>query len=171
MLYISYLFVKIFFKIFLAWQIFGQSRPTGLELRSTDFAWKIDFLPFLLPADPYGRPRYLSVLSGFLGRPTRSTALCYRALGFLGRPTRSTVRRFHALICLFITLFSLSPLIFSPATQLPLSLKNPFLSFPLKFLLNPSLIPSFCVRSSLSGPSLHQISRISRSRVWDSHFR
>jgi len=63
---------------------FGQDRPTGSEIRSTDLAWKNDFSVFPVAGRPLRSTALSAELSGFLGRPTRSTAVVCRALGISG---------------------------------------------------------------------------------------
>jgi len=79
-----------------------------------------------------------AVLSGFLGRPTRSTALSYRALGISGSTDPVDRASIPALNLSIYFTFSLSPLTFNR--------RSPFLSsskFHLKLSsLNPSQIPS-----------------------------
>ena len=102
----------------------------------------------LLSVDPDGRPLWISVLSGFSGRPARST-----------------VRRFQPQIWLFIHCFSHFLLTQPASSFLPLFSKNPPNSKTLKFLQNSSWNHSLWVGSSVSGLPHQQISRISRSRV------
>jgi len=192
MLNISYLLIFSFKKNFLVClllTVFRQDWPTGSEIRSTDFAWNNEFSVFSVAGRPVRSTAVAVSALGFSGstapvdrselqssrvfwvdRPGRPLWVTELS-GFVGRPTRSTVRRISALICLFIHCSSHLSLT-SPATiSFPLFSKNFQLSKSLKFLQKPSWIHSLWVRSSLSGLSHQQISLISRSRVWVSHFQ
>ena len=146
-----------------------QAKPVDrpLKLRSTDSAWEEKFYFFSVT----GRPTRIPVdrcrpaeLSGWIGRPSRSTALHLQSsrLVSVDRTGRPIVVFSPKL--LYILIFSLSLSHFSQRPKTQVFPKNFFLSkfsTKSKSIKNPSQFPHSTSRSSISAPSIRQIRSIS----------
>ena len=133
----------------------GKTGRPALRSGRPTLPGRMIFLSSLLPADRYGRPlclqSSLEISTDPCGRPLLSAELS----GFLGRPTRSTVNRDSELTALFKSLSH-----FFTADPLLLSLKNLILFTPLKFLPDISSVPSILCWIFTFRDFLRQISRV-----------